>query len=325
MLGVDLELPQLDVILADLRGLPVATKRTKLTGDLSDPLATLSQLADLLRAWTEETGHRWDQVVGVGVGALFVADAYALHVTMTRFGVELPFRKALVVRGTSYSLAAVNYNLGQGSLVYLVSRASGRDLVTCTGAVMGAMGTQVLVLLCVVLLGVAADTSGALAPLRGYALVGGVAMLAGFALLFRPPSFLKSWRLTKPVVQAGPSGLLVAMAARLPHTAVLFGLNWAVMALFGIHPPLGEGLVRLSAIFFVIALPISVQGLGTGQAAAAMLLAPYAQSGRAAVVAYSLSVWALAVAFQLVIGFPFLFFCGAGKDASKGSPRIQGS
>jgi len=68
VLGVDLELPHLDVILADLRGLPVKTKRTKLTGDLSDPLATLSRLADLLRAWTEEAGHPWGQVAGVGVG-----------------------------------------------------------------------------------------------------------------------------------------------------------------------------------------------------------------------------------------------------------------
>jgi len=241
---------------------------------------------------------------------------------MRLFGVPLSYRKALKVRGLSYTLAAVNYHLGQGSLVYLLSRASGKDLVVCSGAVMGAMGVQFMVLFIVALAGVVGDSSGALAPLRPYALAGALGILVFFGILARPPAFLESFRLTRPVVAAGPSGMLRAMAARVPHTVVLFGLNWVVMALFGIHPPLGEGLARLSAVFFVVALPISVQGLGTGQAAAALLLAPYAEAGRPAVVAYSLSVWALALLFQLAIGIPFLFLAatrGPGKAKAAAS------
>ena len=264
------------------------------------PLAAVWRILVVRRLWG------LIPLVSGGVMVLFVFDSFALKVNMAAFGVPVSFVDALRIRGQSYALAAVNYNAGQGGLVFLFRRETGRDVVELTGAILSVMGVQFVVLAGALGVGLVLSRTGTLLVLRPY--VWAVAFGFGFYLVvvWWRPGFLRRWRITKPVMDAGVVGNLAAIASRLPHTVMLFAIHWAAISMVGIHLCAGDAIVRLSAIFFVVALPISVQGLGTGQAAAVALLAPYATGGSAAVVAYSLSVWALGLVSQVLIGTGFL-------------------
>ncbi|MCD6497482.1 MAG: flippase-like domain-containing protein [Deltaproteobacteria bacterium] len=257
-----------------------------------------------------------------GVVVLFILDGFALKVNMSAFGVPVSFRDALRIRGQSYALAAVNYNAGQGGLVVLFRRETGRDVVELTGAVLSVMGVQFVVLAGALVVGLVLSDTGALLVLRPYAWTVVLGFLVYLVAVWWSPGFLRRWRLTKPVMEARVMGNLAAIASRLPHTAALFAIHWAAISMVGIHPPAGDAIVRLSAIFFVVALPISIQGLGTGQATAVALLAPYATGGGPAVVAYSLSVWALGLLSQVLIGAGFLARATVTRSGN-GSPPVE--
>ena len=65
----------------------------------------------------------------------------------------------------------------------------------------------------------------------------------------------------------------------------------------------------LPVVFAVASLPISVQGLGTSQAAAIIFFAPFvpnAQNAKAAVIAYSLTMTGISIISSLVMGLAFL-------------------
>lgn len=66
--GVDLELPWVNLLLADLSGRPIARRRLRLQTSLGDPAAVLGRLAGELSHWTRELGHPWHKVAAVGIG-----------------------------------------------------------------------------------------------------------------------------------------------------------------------------------------------------------------------------------------------------------------
>ena len=92
---------------------------------------------------------------------------------------------------------------------------------------------------------------------------------------------------------------------------VAFDDNQLAMRLFGVHPSVGQALTLLPLIFFVAVVPLSPFGLGTAQATAVALLAPFAQgtsedARQAAVLAYSLSFQMLGMLVQALVGLAFL-------------------
>ncbi len=266
-------------------------------------------------------------VVGLGVIVLFLADSLALARIYAIFGLSITFRDVVRLRGLSYVLAAVNYHLGQGGMVYLLERWTKAGAARAAGCVLGAMAAQLAALGLVAAGGVLLAHEPSVLRLAPYAwgIVG--AVLAGLVLVAWAPGFLRRFALTGPVVEAGPWGFMRAMAWRMPHLASLFGLHLVALAVFGIHVPPAEALVRLSALFFVVALPVSVQGLGTGQVAALSLFAPFSPQGPQVVVAYSLSTWAFAVVAQLGLGFFSLVrhraLLGDARPASQGGILVK--
>jgi uncharacterized membrane protein YbhN (UPF0104 family) len=79
---------------------------------------------------------------------------------------------------------------------------------------------------------------------------------------------------------------------------------------FGVRVPLVTAIASLPVVFLVAVLPISVQGIGTTQAAMVFFFARYGtgdQTARqAAVLAESLVTQALALAFQSLLGLACL-------------------
>ena len=265
--------------------------------------------------WKTPIGEVWAAVthaapwtVPVVLGAVilvYVADAFAMWKTFGWFLAKLPFRDVLVVRGATYLLAAINYSVGQGAIVYFVHRARGVPVMRGVATVLLILGTNLLVLLALVTVGLAVggQRPAGLGPVVAIAWAG-LALYVGFVIA--RPRWLASRPLFDVLLSAGLGGYLKAMVVRLPHIAALITFQLAALRGFGVEVPLGTAIATLPVVFFIAVLPISVQGLGTTQAVMVLFFARFvpaqATDPRAVVLGASLGAQAIALSFQVLTG-----------------------
>jgi hypothetical protein len=240
---------------------------------------------------------------------IYLADSFAMWKTFGWFLAKLPFRDVLIVRGATYLLAAINYSVGQGAIVYFVHRVRAVPVMRGVATVLLIMGTNLLVLLTFVTAGllVGGTQVKALIPVVTAAWVG----LGAYAIVVLVrPRFLASRPLFDVLLSAGLTGHLKAMVVRVPHIAALMAFQLVALRGLGVVLPLGVALAALPVVMFIAVLPISVQGLGTTQAAMVLFFSPYVPAGsldpHAVVLGASLGGQAIALVFQLIVGFACL-------------------
>jgi hypothetical protein len=211
----------------------------------------------------------------------------------------------LLVRGATYLLAAINYNVGQGAIVYFVNRTAGAPILRGISTILLIMGINVLALLFLATAGlsIAPAVPHAVAVLVMVAWLG----LALYSVVVAVrPRWLRERPLFDVLLGAGLGGHVRALAVRLPHIAALITYQVAMLRAFGVAVPVVDALAALPVVFLVAALPLSVQGLGTTQAAMIYFFARYAPGARpaqeAAVMTASLVGQALGLTFQALLG-----------------------
>jgi hypothetical protein len=248
----------------------------------------------------------WTLPVGLlGAVIVYLADSFAIWKTFGWFLVRLSFVDVLLVRGATYLLAAINYNVGQGAIVYFVHRVAGVPVMRGAATVLLIMGINVLALLflATIGLGAAPDVPHAVTVIV-------VVAYAGLAIyvvaLAARPRWLSSRPLFDVLLGAGLSGHARALAVRLPHILALFAYQIFMLRAFAVAVPVLDAVAVLPVVFLVAVLPISIQGLGTTQAMMVYFFARYApgdrQAQQAAVLAASLVGQALSLSFQAVLG-----------------------
>lgn len=218
------------------------------------------------------------------VVALLGADALASLPPYRRVAPTLGLRELFVVRGASYLWSIVNHHAGQVWLTLLLSERHRAPLASVAGATLLCYASWAGALLGLGALGVI---------LSGKPIAWAAAILAAgllyLGLLALRPAALARVRLLAPLFDAGVSGHLVALAARLPHAAVLFLGTWLPFALFGVELPPSKVVAYVPLLMVASTLPLTPQGFGTRDALAAALLSPYApgetEAERLAVVA----------------------------------------
>jgi len=236
---------------------------------------------------------------------IYIADSFAIWKTFGWFLAKLPFRDVVLVRGATYLLAAINYSVGQGAIVYFVHRARGVPVMRGVATVLLIMGTNLLVLLMLVTvgLGLGGARPAGLLPVVGIAWAG-LGVYIGVVLA--KPRFLVSRPVFDVLLSAGLGGHLKAMLVRLPHITALMLYQMVALRSFGVALPLGTALAALPVVMFIGVLPISVQGLGTTQAALVLFCAPFVPAGahdpRAVILGASLAAQAVSLVFQIVTG-----------------------
>jgi len=237
--------------------------------------------------------------------AIYVADSFAIWKTFAWFLTPLSFADVLLVRGATYLLAAINYNVGQGAIVYFVHRVARVPVMRGVATILFIMGVNVLALLFLATAGLAAAPS---VPHPVVVLV--LVAYAGLAVYVAVVAVRPRWLAARPVFEvllnAGLGGHLRALLVRLPHIAALLTLQISMLWAFGVHVPLVNALAALPVVYFVAVLPISVQGLGTTQATMVYFFARWAPGDhaaqQAAVLAASLVCQATTLAFQALLG-----------------------
>ena len=237
--------------------------------------------------------------------AIYLADSFAIWKTFGWFLAQLSFTDVLLVRGATYLLAIVNYNAGQGAIVYFVHRVARVPVMRGVATVLLIMGVNVLALLFLATFGLAA------APAVPHAVKLIVAVAyAGLAVyvaaVIAKPRWLASRPLFDVLLGAGLGGHARALLVRLPHIAILFTFQIAMLRGFGVAVPILQAVAALPVVFFIAVLPISVQGLGTTQAAMIYFFARYAagdsHAQQAAVLAASLVGQVCGLALQATLG-----------------------
>jgi hypothetical protein len=241
--------------------------------------------------------------------AIYFADSFAIWKTFGWFLAPLRFGQVLVVRGATYLLAAINYNVGQGAIVYFVHRVFGVPVMRGIATVLLVMGINVLALLFLATAGlkVAPEVPSYIPTVLIVAWAG----LAFYALLVAvKPRVLATKPLLDVLLGAGFKGHAKALVVRLPHIASLVALQYTALHAFHVDVPLGQAVVALPIVFFIAVLPISVQGLGVMQATMVFFFARYAPGDepvqKAAVLAASLVTQTVATIFQIVLGLACL-------------------
>jgi hypothetical protein len=237
--------------------------------------------------------------------AVYLGDSFAIWKTFGWFLTRLSFGDVLLVRGATYLLAAINYNVGQGAIIYFVHRVARVPIMRGVATVLFIMGINVLALLFLATAGLAAAPAvpHAVVVLVLVAYAGLAAYIAAVALR---PRWLAARPMFEVLLNAGVGGHLRALLVRLPHIAALLTLQIVLLWGFGVRVPLVDALAALPVVFLVAVLPISVQGLGTTQATMVYFFARWAPGDhaaqQAAVLAASLVGQAIFLAIQAVLG-----------------------
>jgi hypothetical protein len=248
----------------------------------------------------------WTIPAGVTcIAAIYFADSFAIWKTFGWFLAPLTYGQVLVVRGATYLLAAINYNVGQGAMVYFVHRAKGTTVMRGVATLLLVLGINVLALLALATVGlfIAPDIPRVIRIVVVVAFAG----LAVYALAVAlKPRWLAERPLFDVLLAAGLGGHLRALLVRVPHVAGIVFFQTMMLHAFGVAVPARQAIVMLPLVFFVAVLPISVQGLGTTQAAMVFFFARYAPGDRhaqeTAVVAASIFATALGTTLQALLG-----------------------
>jgi len=263
--------------------------------------------------------------IGCALG-IYLCDSFAIWKTFGWFLTRMSFSDVLLVRGATYLLAAINYNVGQGAIVYFVNRTTGAPIMRGVATVLLIMGINVLALLFLATLGlgVAPAVPHAVTVLVVVAWIGlGIYTL----VLLAKPRWLRERPLFDVLLGAGIVGHARALAVRLPHIAMLLVFQISMLRAFDVAVPLVAAFAALPVVFLIAALPLSVQGLGTTQAAMVFFFARYASCARpaqeAAVLTASLVGQALVLSFQALLGVACLRSrVGRALEASVQPPPV---
>ncbi len=237
-----------------------------------------------------------------GIVAIYLADSFAIWKTFGWFLAQFSYAEVLVVRGATYLLAVVNYNVGQGAIVYFVNRSRGVPVARGIATVLFIMGVNILALLVLATLGLAIATKVPSALPLGLGLA--YAGLALYAIIVATkPRLVAKQPVFQVLLSAGLAGHARALLVRIPHIAAIVAYQTAMLHAFGVAVPLGQAFAALPIVFLIAVLPISVQGLGVTQWAMVFFFARYAPGGHEEpVIAASLVPLAIAMTVQVLIG-----------------------
>jgi uncharacterized membrane protein YbhN (UPF0104 family) len=240
---------------------------------------------------------------------IYLGDSFAIWKTFGWFLARLSLGQVLVVRGATYLLAAINYSVGQGAIVYFVNRATGAPVLRGVATVLLIMGINILALLILSTFGlfVAPEIPHGLYVLVIVAYIGLAIYIA--AVVARP-----RWLANRPIfdvlLAAGLGGHLRALLVRIPHIAALVVAQTLILRAFGVRVPLVVAIACLPVVFLVAVLPISVQGIGTTETVLVFFFARYApgadQTAREAAVLAAGLVWRV---FSIVFQVPLSLAC----------------
>jgi len=227
-------------------------------------------------------GLDWQRLVPLTAAmvlAMYLWDSACLRWLFSQDSVELSYLTALHARGLSYLACAVNYEVGQGMLGWVVARSQGTSVVAALSRCVLLALHDAATLFVLGLFGSIAALGQPRARGIMYFCIGGLVTLGLFALFvrFSPSRWRQKWKQTK---WGGWIGWwrwhhsLQLWIMRSAYFAISLSYATAGLAVCGVTLEPSRIFSAIPIALFIDGLPISVSGLGTREQALTLLLKP---------------------------------------------------
>jgi len=241
----------------------------------------------------------------------FLIDSAAFAFLFTRFNARLGWAEARSLRGMTYLVTPINWNLGTAAVILHLRTSKRIAALESTSTMVFYQSIDGMVLGSLVALGVGLlPWSPELASLRNIA-VGFVLLQAATLWLFmgswprlRWIQRIRSFGIFRSHQAAASRDVAVLILMKSLYFAVFVGVFWMGCRSFGIELPLQLALAATPAILLAGALPITPAGLGTQQAAMLYFFAPYGDE--ASILAFGLTFPVALILFRSLVGLPYL-------------------
>lgn len=228
-----------------------------------------------LRCLSAINAPRYLLFISLFLVTLLTVDTFATVVVYRRTIAPVRFRDFWVLRGASYLPSILNHHVGQAFITYFLSRNYGVPLFRVAGATMLVYLSWIAWIVGAGVLALALNHQ----PLAWVVIVL-AAGLAYLALITWKPARLARMRFFSPLFEAGLSGHLIALAARLPHFLLVFAGTWASFVAFDIDIPFAVAVAYVPLLMVAVSLPITPQGFGTRDMLAVVFFERFAPGAR---------------------------------------------
>jgi len=243
--------------------------------------------------------------------AWFLIDSKAFALIFGRFNTSLTFAEALELRGLTYLLTPIYWNLGRAAVIARLHSARHVPILEATSSMAFYQTLDAILLSRLCWIGLSAMPSNlrlaSLSPLVAATFL----ILVGYMLVIRTnrPAFGPLDRLRASTFHrthrlAQTRQIIAILSLRIAYYAVFVSVYFGGTSAFGIDLPFALIIASVPIIQAIGALPISPAGLGTQQAAMLFLFSGFGAD--AAIVAFGLTFPILAIAFRSMIGWLYI-------------------
>jgi hypothetical protein len=239
--------------------------------------------------------------------ASIFTDSLASWIGLIAAKLARPFRDVAAVRGATALLVLVNYAVGQGGFGYYLHR-TGATPLRAAGATLFLIGANLAILLVATPLAWwALDVEAPNAAIYWTIVIGCSGLGAYLVVIALRPRVFVERQLFAPLFDAGVLGHAIAIAARIPHTALTIVAQWLALYVWGIDVPWRVAIAVMPSVAIASSLPISPAGLGTSQAALVFFFAPFAAGAtagdrEAVVLAFSIVHYVYSMLAAVLVG-----------------------
>ncbi len=268
----------------------------------------------IVDAWAAAQSASLEVFLPIMLGCVlvwFLIDSAAFAYIFTRFNTPLSWREARSLRGMTYLLTPINFNLGTAAVILHLRTSKKIAALESTSTMVFYQTVDGMTLAGLVLVGVwlLPESSETLALRRG-ALGFEVLQASSLTLLmtsvpswgwlmrFRALGLFRTHRL------ATARDIVVLVAIKGLYFLTFVSLFWVGCAAFGVSVPFTLAMAATPVILLAGALPITPAGLGTQQAAMLFFFSPYGEE--AAILAFGLAFPIALIVGRCVLGLPYL-------------------
>jgi uncharacterized membrane protein YbhN (UPF0104 family) len=249
--------------------------------------------------------------LGLAVVGWFLLDSRAYAYVITRFNAPLSWAEARALRGVTYIVAAINWNIGTASVVLYLRRLKQIPVFESTSSVFFYTNFDGLVLVSLAFLGASlfGESPEVLQIQRGAGVAFGVIVVTLALLMSSKPSWgwltrARAWPIFLAFRRARPRDFAVLLVIRLTYFAGFVVVFTVGARAFGIDLPWMLAVASVPVVLMAGALPIAPAGLGTQ--AATMLFFWSEHGSEAQIVAFGLLFPIVITLARVLLGLPYL-------------------
>ncbi len=264
-------------------------------------------------------------MTAVAVTTWWLLESGAFAYLFTRFNARLTWSEARALRGLTYLVTPINWNLGTAAIILHLRRSKGIGAVQSTSSMLFYQTVDLVVLATLALAG--ASTLPASPAIASVQRAAAIAACFAITVLAVPMTSRPRWGWLRRLRDAGifsthrqatARDLAVLVAVRACYFGGFVLYFWLGTRAFQAALPFPLALAATPIVLVVGGLPITPAGLGTQQAAMLYLFAPYASE--AAILAFALSFPVALICTRLPLGLLYIRDLAALRASQRALP-----